>query len=125
MRAKTVDEEMAALRGQHWSAEDAKRVLGACKDSGAAQAEFCRKHGLQPKRLSWWRKRLRDWGAPGRSTEAVRFAPAVVATTAMRIKIQSPMRIKIQSPGEVAIEIADADAAFVAALISELLEAAS
>jgi transposase-like protein len=117
MRAKTLDEEMAALRGQHWSAEDAKRVLEAGEDSGVAQAAFCRKHGLQPKRLSWWRKRLRDWGGPERSTEAVRFAPAVVATTAMRIKIQLP--------GEVAIEIADAGAAFVAALISELRGAAS
>ncbi len=37
MRAKTVDEEMAALREQHWSAEEAKRVLEACKDSGVAQ----------------------------------------------------------------------------------------
>jgi transposase-like protein len=117
MRAKTVDEEMAALREQHWSAEDATRVLEVCKDSGVAQAAFCRKHGLQPKRLSWWRKRLRDWGEPGRATEAVRFAPAVVATTAMRIKIQLP--------GGVAIEIADADAAFVAGLIGELRETAS
>lgn len=117
MRAKTVGEEMAALREQHWSAEDAKRVLDACKDSGVTQAEFCRKYGLQPKRLSWWRRRLRDWGALRRSTDAVRFAPAVVPATALRIKIQLP--------GEVAIEIGDVGASFVAALVSELREMAS
>ncbi len=117
MRAKTVDAEMAVLRERHWSAEDAKRVLDACRDSGVTQAEFCRKHGLQPKRLSWWRRRLRNWGASRRWPDAVRFAPAVVAATAMRIKIQLP--------GEVAIEIGDVGAAFVAALVSELRETAS
>jgi transposase-like protein len=117
MRAKTVDEEMAALREQHWSAEDAKRVLEACKDSGEAQAEFCRKHGLQPKRLSWWRRRLRDWGALRRSTDGVRFAPAVVPA--------ATMQIKIRLPGEVTIEIADVGVTFVAALMSELRETAS
>jgi len=117
MKAKTVDEEMSALREHHWSTTDAKRVLEACRDSGVPQAEFCRKHGLQPKRLSWWRKRLRDWGALRRATEAVRFAPAVVLPAAA-------MQIKIRLPGEVAIEIADAGASFVAALVSELRETA-
>lgn len=117
MKAKTTDEELATLREQHWSTEDAKRVLAACKDSGLSQAEFCRKHELQPKRLSWWRKRLRDWGALRQVTETVRFAPAVVPPTAA-------MQVKIRLPGEVAIEIADAGASFVAELVSELREAA-
>jgi transposase-like protein len=117
MKARTVNDEMAALREQHWSAKDAKRVLEACKGSGVAQAEFCRKHGLQPKRLSWWRKRLRDWGTVRGSCDGVRFAPAVVPAVAMQIKIHLP--------GEVAIEIADVGASFVAALVSELRETSS
>lgn len=118
MKTSMSDEELAALRGQSWKTEDAMRVLEACKDSGMRQVEFCRQHRLQPKRLSWWRKRLRDWGALRPATKQACFAPAVVASA-------EAMKVKIQLPGEVAIEIADVvSASFVASLVSELREAA-
>lgn len=118
MRTKDPDEKMAALRGQHWSTDDARRVLAACDESRLTQAAFCRQHGLQPKRLSWWRKRLREWDASASPAGGVRFVPAVVPPG-------KAMQVKIRLPGEVAIEIAGAEASFVASLMRELRERAS
>jgi len=112
-KSKRVEDELAALSKQHWSPEVAQRVLEACEGGGLSQARFCREHGLQAKRLSWWRKRLRAWGAVPAAAERVRFAPAVVRGTA-------PTQIQIRLPGEVAIEISGASASFVASVVSEL-----
>jgi len=117
MKTKNVDEAIESLREQRWSTEDAHRVLAACEASRLSQAAFCREHGLQAKRLSWWRKRLREWGAQRATTNRVRLAPAVVPAVA------AP-QITIRLPGEVEIEVAEVGASFLAALVSELRELA-
>jgi transposase-like protein len=53
--------EMAALREQRWTTQEARRVLAAVRDSGLSLAAFAREHDLRQQRLSWWRKRLGEW----------------------------------------------------------------
>ena len=52
-----------ALRTSHWTAETARAVLAAQRQSGECLTLFARQHGLQPQRLFWWRKRLGEEGA--------------------------------------------------------------
>jgi len=47
-----------ALRASHWTADTARAVLTAQRQSGDCLTHFARQHGLQPQRLFWWRKRL-------------------------------------------------------------------
>jgi len=75
------DEEIVALRGRRrWSTEEAHRVLAAWRKSGLSGKAFARQHGLNDVRLSWWRRRLEDWGVQPCRAEAARLSlvPAVV-----------------------------------------------
>jgi transposase-like protein len=54
---------------QRWGVEDGRAVVESWRQSGEALAEFARRHGLKPQRLSRWARRIEA------ADEAVRFHP--------------------------------------------------
>lgn len=54
----------AALQSGYWRRETAELVLEAWAESGLSVAAFARQHGIQAKRLGWWRKRLEEVAEP-------------------------------------------------------------
>jgi hypothetical protein len=82
-RNRTAAAVVAALRGRRWNAEDAEKVLAAWRASGLPAQQFALEHGLDPQRLWWWQRRLRE--APGEARRArlepathARLVPAVI-----------------------------------------------
>ena len=49
-----------AQQGKHWRRKEAIVVLKRWKESNMTVAEFVRAHQLPPKRVAWWKRRLRD-----------------------------------------------------------------
>lgn len=43
---------------RRWTAKDAREALAAAEESGQSLREFGAEHGLEPHRLSRWRRRL-------------------------------------------------------------------
>jgi len=43
---------------RRWSADEARAVLVAAKQSGLSMPAFAEQHGLDPQRVYWWRRRL-------------------------------------------------------------------
>jgi transposase-like protein len=124
MNKSKVAEEIGVLRGQRWSAEDARRVLAAVEESGLPLAAFARKYGLVEQRLGWWRKRLAEWGEPGGADEAqpLGLVRAVVSSSVVEL---GGCEVVVRLPHGVAIEMADASPQWVVALVRGLCEAAS
>ena len=120
MSKSKVTEEMARLREQRWTTEDARRVLSACDGSGRSGAAFAREHGLRAQRLSWWRKRLGEWEGPAVAAGA-RFVPAIVQGSGVAIG----GTIAIRLPDGVMVEIAEASPQWVAILLRGLCGASS
>jgi hypothetical protein len=103
--------EWKRLQGERWTQEDARRVLAAWQSSGDSLWAFSRRHGLQPQRVGWWKKRLSEW----RTSEAVRpaFAPAILVPPA-----STPISIRL--PAGPVIEVADATAEWLSTFVAEL-----
>jgi transposase-like protein len=98
-----------------WKPEDARGLLDEWKRSGGPLAEFSRRHGIDPARLYWWRKRLAS--EPPRET-ALSLVPATITA--------SPASgITIRLPNDIAIELTRATPQEVATLVSELSRAMS
>lgn len=51
---------------KHWSASEAKGVLEELSASGLALPEFCRRRGLNPGRVRWWKQRVEANGGGNR-----------------------------------------------------------
>jgi transposase-like protein len=59
-------------RDGRWTAEKAREVLAAQRNSGLSAFAFAQREGLGPQRLYSWRRRLSD-GADSRAHEPVQF----------------------------------------------------
>lgn len=97
-----------------WKPEDARRVLEEWKQSGGPLSEFARRHGIDPARLYWWRKRL----AKSPSVTALALVPATITSAAS-------LAITVRLPNEIAIELTSATPQEVAALVAELTRSMS
>jgi hypothetical protein len=66
-------------------------LVAAWKRSGLPPREFAAKHGLLPKRLSWWRWYLESQksGADQKATDGVRLVPVEVSREAALKEAQS------------------------------------
>jgi len=93
-----------------WTPEDARRLFDEWHRVGGSLSEFARRHGIDPARLYWWRKRLA--GEPSAVT-ALTLVPATVTSSP-----SSPIMIRM--PNEIAIELSRATAQEVATLVAEL-----
>lgn len=89
-------------------------MLEDWKRSGGSLAEFARRHGIDPARLYWWRKRLAN-EVP--SVTALSLVPATITSSAPAITIRLA--------NEIAIEMTRATPHEVATLVAELTRAMS
>ncbi len=111
-RARARSKVKVGSKRNHWTVEDASRMLAAWERSGLTMAAFCRKRGIRPKRLYWWRSRLAEWtkesepaeqpdldAEPGLLVEAVVVTPSSATTTAaVKLHLRSGDRIEVLSP---------------------------
>jgi hypothetical protein len=81
-----------------WRAGEARKVVAAWRASGQSGDAFAAAHGLNPRRLWWWRKQLED--ATPETLAPLTFIPADVTGT----KATTMVRL----PGDVTVEITDA-----------------
>lgn len=93
-----------------WTVADARRLFEEWNRSGGSLAEFARRHGIDPARLYWWRKRLAD--EPAKVT-ALSLVPATITSS-------PSAAITIRLPNEIAIEMTRATPQEVATLVAEL-----
>ena len=66
------------LARRHWTPEDASRALAAMARSGLGLTAFAIREGLDPQRLTRWRRRLESSASASPAFEEV--VPSVVAT---------------------------------------------
>lgn len=104
--------------GHRWDEGDARVALRAWRDSGLSGKQFAAKHGFNPQRLFWWRKRLDDAEAV---VEGARLIPAEIvglAESASRaVVVRAPSGVTIELDSEVV------SPSWVAALTRELAKA--
>lgn len=104
---------LAALAAnRYWTEADGRAALAAWRASGEPLAAFAARHGLGPKRLVRWQRRL-DTPQPAPPTG---FAPLELITG-----VADPIRIRV---GVVEIVAPNASPAWVAALVIELARSA-
>jgi hypothetical protein len=103
----------ADLTGKHWNETTAARVLAAWRASAMSLSGFGRANGINPQRLSWWRKRLAGSGAIAPEAAPLAFIPAAVVGSA---------RVALRLPGGVELDgnVAAIPIEWVAALAREL-----
>lgn len=116
---------------QHWSEEDARRVLALREASGESEASFARRHGLRATRLAWWRRRLGEWTAQADvGADRAEATPTGADDGFVRLVMSTPPQAPTAATvhvGDVVVEFASVDrgaAEFVAAL-SRALDAGS
>ena len=108
-----------------WTEREGRQAVAAWRRSELSASEFARRHGLNPQRLCWWRKRLgKSTGLESSQTAAVvstvSFVPAEVRTPAMAC---GAVPAVVRLPCDVAIEFGDAEwvtPRWIAALVGEL-----
>jgi transposase-like protein len=80
----------------YWREEDAGAVVAAWRASGESLSAFARQHGVQPRRVARWIRRL-ETAAPIRF-HPVRLTDAIEATassTGIEIELPSGERIRL------------------------------
>lgn len=90
------------LEAKRWTAEYARRELGAWERSGLALCRFAASRGYQAQRLSWWKQRLQ--GEPAATLTPVALAPAVVTRAA-----GCAVAVGLSADGSVRVEVLDAE----------------
>lgn len=92
----------ALSKKRYWTDDDARQALLAWEGSGLTLAAFGRQHGIQAKRLYWWRKRLTQESDPSQiefvEAEVVGTGPA---SCALELHLSSGARIDVITPGQV------------------------
>jgi hypothetical protein len=98
----------------YWRERDARLVVEAWRWSGESQASFARRHGLDPKRLGRWARRL--GASAGRlrvkavRQEAIRFHPVRLIGQESAVRgapyAAAPGGIEIVLPGGQCIRVA-------------------
>lgn len=87
----------------YWSEDEGRRVVEAWQRSGESAKAFARRHGLHPKRLVYWSKRL----ATSTRSATVSFVPAaVVAPDEVAAVIRAPSGIAIELASATPLQIA-------------------
>lgn len=89
---------MADASAKYWTESQARRLLDAWKESGLSISAFARSERIRPRRLLWWKERLREpvptagTSRPRAARKAVagRDAKAAVATFAPAIVRRAP-----------------------------------
>lgn len=99
--------EKRARRGvtRHWTAAEARDVLGEWKTSGMPLGTFARLRGLNDTRLRWWKTRLGDWGGDVSPAHAPTFIRAVVRGAVETASTSALVTVRF--PGGVVVEVAD------------------
>lgn len=71
-------------------------MLSAWRTSGLSMAAFAKARGLKEQRLSWWKKRLGEWGrmSSALAERTPRFVPAVVRTTRAAIELRARVTMR-------------------------------
>jgi hypothetical protein len=92
----------ARRKREHWTADEARRMLTAWEGSGLTVAAFCRKRGIRAKRLYWWRRRL-EWtdAEPDRHLAEAVLVPSLVTGAAVKLHLRSGDWIEVESPVQV------------------------
>ena len=98
-----------------WTPDDARRLFDEWKRSGGPLAEFGRRHGIDPARLYWWRKRLANESP---TVTALSLVPATITSS-------RSSAVTIRLPNEIAIELTSATPHEIVALVSELTRSMS
>lgn len=76
---------MKQKKNAHWTEAYARQLLERAEKENLSIAELAREQGLNPKRIYWWRKRLRDAHAQKQPTFAeVKLAAPVAHPFAIR-----------------------------------------
>lgn len=92
---------------ENWGEDAARAELAAWRGSGLSMAEHCRRRGIRPKRLYWWKRRLEAGGrletidseAPLRWVEAAITSAGTSAAVA--VVLRGGDRIEVERPSEV------------------------
>jgi lambda repressor-like predicted transcriptional regulator len=66
--------------GKYWREADARRIIEAWQASGLSLREFSRRHGIHPRRLARWSRRLEQAAAERPQFHPVRLIAARVIT---------------------------------------------
>ena len=106
---------------QHWTEEDARRVLSLREASGESEAGFARRYGLHARRLGWWRRRLEEWTSDEAAGDSQHGADAALGESFVELVMRDEARPTAATVhvGDVVVELASVDRAgaeFVAAL---------
>ena len=72
MARETDGEVLRVVRSRYWRAAEASIIIAAWRASGQPVAEFCRRYGIDCKRLGRWAAKLKSASSP------VRFHPVRV-----------------------------------------------
>lgn len=112
-----------SLRGrQRWTEQQAREVLQVQSASGESPTTFCRRMGLAPQRLVWWRQRLANSTGleqhPGGCQSAQQFVPVVVRPTQQGSDESALLRVRIGDHVVVEVRHADANTAAWVALFA-------
>ncbi len=96
-------ERGARPRGR-WRAEQARRVLEKLERSGLSQAEFCRREGLVPLRLTRWRQKFEAGSGAKpvvlRPVRLVDAPPALDAAQYLLLSGACACLLSLLAPGE-------------------------
>lgn len=104
---------MAKTKTQQWTAAQARRELARYKSSGLTIADYSRKHGMSPKRLYTWRKRLNEQTQRADSSKDAQHRTHWVEATVTQTEAGDPavvisngwdMRLEVYSPHQVNTE---------------------
>jgi hypothetical protein len=102
--------KIGELAEQIWTAREARQVLSAWRASGLSIAGFARRHGLTPRRVSWWRKRLGEWAEPvseRRPSDHRAIAPAIVPAVVAGTVEASGSAVIVRVGGAVVLEVVE------------------
>jgi hypothetical protein len=103
--------------GRRWDEAAARVALQAWRASGLTGKRFAMKHGFDPQRLFWWRKRLDEGKVVA---DALRLIPTEIVGHPEFLR----KGVVVRAPGGVAIEL-DSEAvspSWLAALTRELVK---
>lgn len=115
--------ECGACGGTRWTERQGRQVVAEWRKSGLSASAFARRCGMNPQRLSWWRKRLGESSCRkeigSRRTSLISLVPAQVRLSAPVCSTLSWAVMRL--PCGISIEFADAgamSAGWVASLLS-------
>lgn len=95
-----------------WTPDDARKLLDEWQRSNESLAAFARKRGVLPRRLYWWKSQFAK-----NPSSALALVPATI--------VSEEAAIAIKLANGISIEVTNASASWVAAMVFELTKDAS